>query len=67
MGSHILTAVRNGDLCGTGSVMNQNKKTWVQISVKGLHNYPKPSFEVVIPLGSSYGGVTHFCFLGHTF
>ena len=31
-------------------------ETWVQVSVKGWHNYPKPYFEVIIPLGSSYGG-----------
>ena len=34
-GSHILTAVRNGDKCGIGSVMAPNQKIWFQISVKG--------------------------------
>ena len=57
-GSHILTAVRNGDLCGIGSVMTPNQKIWFQISVKGWYNYHKPLFEVLTHLGSIYGGVT---------
>ena len=47
---HILRAatvlIIYGDLWGFGSVMTPNKKTCVQISVKGWHNYPKQYFEV---------------------